>query len=72
MSYGIKPLGSKVVIKEMMAEFGAMVVGVGVVMATAEPKEKMIDEYMSLVTLDEIDEENGLIKASNGNYGDYL
>ncbi|MBS7262219.1 MAG: pur operon repressor [Eubacteriales bacterium] len=59
-------------IKEMMAEFGAMVVGVGVVMATAEPKEKMIDEYMSLVTLDEIDEENGLIKASNGNYGDYL
>lgn len=36
--------------RDMMKEFKAKVEGVGVVISTEEPKEKLIDEYVSLLT----------------------
>ena len=38
--------------------------GVGVVMATALPQHKLVDNYKSLLVLDEIDEARSLVKVS--------
>ena len=43
---------------ELMQEFESEVVGVGVLMATKEPVEKLYHSYKSLLVLDEIDERN--------------
>lgn len=47
---------------DLAKEVGTEVIGVGVVMATAEPKKKMYNEYETLLWLDEIEEESGKIK----------
>lgn len=39
---------------DLMGEFQAQVVGVGVLIETAEPKEKLVADYVSLVVLDAI------------------
>ena len=49
---------------DMMKEFAVTVVGVGVVMATALPQHKLVDNYKSLLVLDEIDEARSLVKVS--------
>ncbi|MHB8944996.1 MAG: pur operon repressor [Bacillota bacterium] len=41
---------------DLMAEFEAEVVGVGVFMATTEPRKKLIDEYTALTVIDHVDE----------------
>ena len=46
---------------ELMSEFNADVVGVGVVISTDEPQKKMIDNYKSLMVLKEVDEENKVV-----------
>jgi len=46
---------------ELMKEFESEVVGVAVVMATAEPNNKLIENYNSLIVLDHIDSEKGEI-----------
>ncbi|NLK22149.1 MAG: pur operon repressor [Epulopiscium sp.] len=42
---------------DLMKEFEAEVVGVGVLMATKEPEEKLIEEYVNLLILEKVDEE---------------
>ncbi len=52
----------------LMEEFSATVVGTGVFMATAEPSEKFISSYRSLVTLAHMDEMSGSVVVEPGNY----
>lgn len=42
---------------DLMEEFGAKVVGMGVLIATAEPSQKLVKEYTSLAVLERVDEE---------------
>lgn len=48
-------------LKELMAEFKAEVVGIGVIMSTAEPEHKVIDDYVSLLRLNGVDDVNRTI-----------
>jgi len=41
---------------EMMAEFKAEVVGVGVFLSTKKPEKKLVKDYLSLITVEKIDE----------------
>ncbi|BCJ87416.1 pur operon repressor [Effusibacillus dendaii] len=52
---------------DMMKEFRADVVGVGVFMATSEPAEKMLKDYVSLLTLAEVDEVSKEIRVVPSN-----
>lgn len=45
-------------IKEMMLEFKTEVKGIGVFISTEEPKKKLVDDFLSLLILKDIDEEN--------------
>lgn len=47
---------------DMMKEFAAEVVGTAVVIETLEPDKKLIDDYMSLLILKDIDEKSGTIE----------
>jgi len=49
-------------IKDLVSEFDARVVGVAVVLATKEPKEKLIDDYYTLVEFDGVDDKTEQIK----------
>lgn len=49
-------------------EFSARVIGVGVFMATAEPADKLVSEYISLLALAEVDEAARRIAVAPGNY----
>ena len=40
---------------DLAAEVGSTVVGTGVLIATAEPEKKLVDEYTSLLMLHKID-----------------
>ncbi|MCR2043886.1 pur operon repressor [Anaerosalibacter massiliensis] len=48
-------------INEMMYEFGAQVVGVGIFLSTKNPEKKLVKDYTSLIELEGIDEQNGKI-----------
>lgn len=48
-------------IKDMMKEFNAEVVGTGVLISTQEPERKLIDDYISLLHLLNIDERKNQI-----------
>lgn len=43
---------------DLAQEVGATVVGTGVLVATAQPEQKLVDEYLSLLILHEVDENN--------------
>lgn len=47
---------------DLMKEFDVKVVGVSVVMATKEPVKKLVENYYSLIELEDIDEERKTIK----------
>lgn len=49
-------------VKQLMAEFGASLVGVGVLIATDLPREKKVREYTSLFTLYGVDEAEGRVE----------
>ena len=51
-------------VAEMMKEFSITVVGCGIAIATKEPEKKRVDGYRSIVTLNKIDDENGIIDVS--------
>lgn len=53
----MKAGGSARGLVDLMEEFGAKVVGMGVLIATAEPKQKLVKEYVSLAVLEHVDEE---------------
>lgn len=46
---------------DLMNEFDANVVGIGVMIATKEPETKMVDDYISLIALDGITKEKKII-----------
>lgn len=48
-------------ITDLMKECEAEVVGIGVVMITPEPEEKLVQNYRSLVAIEDVDDENGNI-----------
>ncbi|MDI6600410.1 MAG: pur operon repressor [Thermoanaerobacteraceae bacterium] len=52
----------------LMKEFNAEVLGIGVVVATKEPEVKLVDDYVSLIELVNIDEEKGTIELESGNW----
>ena len=76
------PAGSKVLIVDdfmkagatakalvdLAREIDALVVGVGVVVATSEPEKKICESYESLLTLEKIDEETGEIYVKPTSY----
>jgi purine operon repressor len=51
-------------IKELLKEFDVEIVGTGVVIATREPKDKLIADYTPLVILEQVDEAGRSIKLS--------
>lgn len=50
--------------QELLKEFSIDIVGVGVVIATSEPKAKLVDDYFSLVELVSVDQEKKRIEIS--------
>ncbi|WP_105616710.1 pur operon repressor [Vallitalea okinawensis] len=50
-------------VTDLMKECEAEVVGIGVVMTTAEPREKLINNYQSLVVLENVDDVNQVINV---------
>ncbi|WP_077368928.1 pur operon repressor [Anaerosalibacter sp. Marseille-P3206] len=52
-------------IKEMMGEFNAQVKGIGVLITTLEPEEKLIKGYKALLKLEKVDEVDGEISMSS-------
>jgi purine operon repressor len=49
-------------VKDLMAEFNAEVMGIYVVISTKDPENKLVKDYNSLLILEEVDEENKIIK----------
>ena len=49
---------------ELMNEFENEVVGIGVLIETKEPEKKLVQNCISLLTLDSVDEENGTISIN--------
>jgi len=47
---------------DLMREFQAEIVGIGVLIETAHPSEKLVDEYVSLLVFEGIDEARGAIR----------
>lgn len=45
---------------DLMKEFDAEVKGIGVMIATKEPKEKLVDNYLPLIILDSVDNERSV------------
>ena len=41
---------------ELLHEFEAEIAGVGVIISTADPKQKLVEDYKSLMLLKEVDE----------------
>ncbi|MFP4698467.1 MAG: pur operon repressor [Eubacteriales bacterium] len=50
-------------IMDLMNEFEANLIGVGVVMVTKTPQQKLVENFYSLLELEEINEENNKIKV---------
>lgn len=50
-------------VKDLMKECDAEVIGIGVVMTTSEPENKVVENYDSLVVIEEVNDELGTIKA---------
>ncbi|HWH72593.1 MAG TPA: phosphoribosyltransferase family protein, partial [Candidatus Sulfotelmatobacter sp.] len=48
---------------DLVTELGAVVVGVGIFVTTAEPSKKRVEEYTSLLTLVQVDEEERSVKV---------
>jgi purine operon repressor len=53
---------------QLMQEFGAVTVGCGVLLTTAEPARKMVGEFFALACLDEVDEEKQTVAVSPGRW----
>ncbi|MCX8129842.1 MAG: pur operon repressor [Clostridia bacterium] len=54
-------------IVELAKEFECEVAGIGVLIETAEPQKKLVENYFSLLTLNEVNEENSIIDISPNN-----
>jgi purine operon repressor len=49
-------------ILELAREFDCEVSGIGILIQTAEPSKKMVDNYFSILTLNGVDEGAGLVE----------
>ena len=65
----MKAGGSARGLVDLMAEFEARVLGIGVMVVTAEPKEKLVDDYISLAVLEEVDETNRVVRVRPDDLG---
>lgn len=52
--------------KDLMSEFRAQVVGTGVMIETKEPEEKLVDNYVSLLKLDEVSTKKIVVVPNEG------
>lgn len=48
---------------DLLKEFNVDIVGVGVMIATEQPRQKMIDQYVALIQLEEVDEASRKVVA---------
>ncbi|MCX7571975.1 pur operon repressor [Tumebacillus sp. DT12] len=64
----MKAGGTSKAVIDLMHEFHVDVVGIGVFIDTAEPQNKIVKEYLSLATLQEVDEETRQVKVVPGTY----
>lgn len=64
----MKAGGTAKAVADLMGEFKAAVVGVGVFMSTVEPEQKMIENYVSLATLREVNETSRQVEVIPGTY----
>lgn len=57
-------------LSDLLGEFSIDVVGIGVIVSTHEPERKMVCDYRSIITLEEINQDTGevLIKPANWIY----
>ena len=51
-------------VHDLMRESRAEVVGIGVLIETSQPREKLVDEYVALLTFDGVDEAAGVVRIS--------
>lgn len=51
-------------VHDLMREFQAEIVGVGVLIETTQPRDKLIDHYISMLVFDGIDESRGIIRIA--------
>ncbi|HET8998713.1 MAG TPA: pur operon repressor [bacterium] len=49
---------------DLMREFQAEIVGIGVLIETTQPREKLVDHYISLLVFDGIDEAQGIVRIA--------
>ncbi len=54
-------------IKEMMKQFNANVIGTGILISTEHPNKKLVDDYIPLLILKNIDEEKREVKIISNN-----
>lgn len=53
---------------DLAKEFDSEVVGIGVLIGTMEPSKKLVEDYFSLLTLNSVDEDNGVINIQPSNF----
>jgi purine operon repressor len=51
-------------VRDLMRESRAEVVGIGVLIESSEPRDKLVDEYVALLTFDGVDEASGTVRIS--------
>ncbi|WP_243292580.1 pur operon repressor [Bacillus sp. FJAT-47783] len=56
----------------LLEEFQAKVAGIGVLVESAEVDERLVDEYISLVKLSDVDVKERIIDVQEGNYFDFM
>jgi purine operon repressor len=49
---------------QLLKEFNVEIAGTGVVIATRQPREKMVSDYTALMVLEEVNEEENRVKLS--------
>ena len=59
----MKAGGSARGLVDLVAEFGAEVAGIGVLVETAEPRQKLVAEYLSLAVLEGVDVEERNVRV---------
>ncbi|HLS91435.1 MAG TPA: pur operon repressor [Limnochordia bacterium] len=59
----MKAGGSARGLVDLVGEFGAEVAGIGVLVETAEPRQKLVGEYVSLAVLETVDVERRCVKV---------
>jgi len=53
-------------LRDLITEFGARVLAVGILTATAQPSEKLLDEYLALTVLQGVDERRRVVSVVPG------